>query len=369
MANLYLATAIDVRDFSLSAPSFAFADDANGTLTLEAPGFTREFPYEDSVTPGGDTTAVALGSGMTVADGAITGGTVTVLVLADMPASGSGEVGGVLDGLALDAALLNGPMGTPGTKDDLALLRELLSGNDTLSVGGESEGARLFAGAGHDTVTGGDGLDVLFGNAGLDTISGGAGDDRLRGGRGTDILKGEDGDDRLFGGKGGDQLYGGSGDDRLLGGARVDHLRGEDGNDLLKGGGARDRLTGGAGSDTLDGGRGADVLHGGLGETDHFVFGSLAALGDLIGDFEALDMIHLSASIGGGLVAGAVPEGAFITRADNQAQDADDRFIFDTSSMDLFFDADGNGAGAPVRVVNLVSDAEAAITADNLLII
>ena len=40
--------------------------------------------------------------------------------------------------------------------------------------------------------------------------------------------------------------------------------------------------------------------------------------------------------------------GAFVARADNVAQEADDRFIFDTTTGTLWADGDGNGAGAAV---------------------
>jgi Ca2+-binding RTX toxin-like protein len=82
--------------------------------------------------------------------------------------------------------------------------------------------------AGNDTVSGGDGNDVivehfgrnlLFGNAGNDRIVGGIGADLLDGGDGIDLLAGGAGDDVLIGGEGADVMAGQAGSDLMIGGA------------------------------------------------------------------------------------------------------------------------------------------------------
>jgi Ca2+-binding RTX toxin-like protein len=55
--------------------------------------------------------------------------------------------------------------------------------------------AFLEGDAGANSLTGGDGEDILFGNAGIDNLSGGAGDDILVGGPGSDIMTGGAGSD------------------------------------------------------------------------------------------------------------------------------------------------------------------------------
>lgn len=135
------------------------------------------------------------------------------------------------------------------------------------------------AGAGKDTLIGGDGLDLLdySGSAaairvdlGAGTASGkGIGKDvqsgfeRVRGGQASDTLNGGAGDDTLRGGTGEDRLFGSGGRDSLLG---------EDGGDRLDGGAGTDALDGGLGVDTLIGGAGKDQITGGAGR-DTYVFG------------------------------------------------------------------------------------------------
>jgi Ca2+-binding RTX toxin-like protein len=111
-------------------------------------------------------------------------------------------------------------------------------------------------------------------------------------------------------------------------------------------------LDGAAGADLIRGGQGLDTLTGGLGN-DIFRFQTLAECGDVITDFLNVagdnDKFQIVASaFGGGLVAGALAATQFQSRADNVAQDADDRFIFRTTDRTLWFDADGNGAGAAI---------------------
>ena len=91
-------------------------------------------------------------------------------------------------------------------------------------------------GEGGETLTGGDGGQLLHGKGGNDTISGGAGIDLLFGGDGDDVLSGGDGDDFLFGGKGADTLNGGPGNDFLKGNEGADTFqfaRRGDGRDII----------------------------------------------------------------------------------------------------------------------------------------
>jgi Ca2+-binding RTX toxin-like protein len=105
----------------------------------------------------------------------------------------------------------------------------------------------------------------------------------------------------------------------------------------------------------LDGGSGIDNLFGGAGN-DTFILSKTSA--DNIGDFGSGDKLQISASaFGGGLKANVallstqLQIGANTTTANTAAQ----RFIFNTTNGDLFFDADGSAsASTAVKIGNLI---------------
>lgn len=126
---------------------------------------------------------------------------------------------------------------------------------------------RGFGNAGNDVIT----LDEangplpaarLFGGAGNDTLTGGSGNDDLRGDAGNDILSGRGGNDSLLGGAGNDTLTGGSGDDILTGGAGNDFVDGDQGTDvgILGAGDDVFQWDPGDGSDRVEGGSGFDEM-------------------------------------------------------------------------------------------------------------
>jgi len=141
----------------------------------------------------------------------------------------------------------------------------------------------------------------------------------------------------------------------------ADTISGDAAANLLSGSGGADNLSGGGGADTLIGGAGADKLWSGAGN-DQFSFQALAQSGDSIMDFTNVagnnDVFRITAAgFGGGLGAGPLAAAQFVTRADNLAQDADDRFIFRTTDQTLWFDANGNAAGGLTMVADLQAGA------------
>ena len=233
--------------------------------------------------------------------------------------------------------------------------------------------AKLFGGAGNDTLTGGSGGDQLFGQAGNDTLEGRGGIDVLFGGTENDILTGGDADDQAFGESGDDRMIWNPGDDTDLneGGAGVDTVEVNGGNGAEEftatANGARvrfDRLNpapfaidigtsenlvlnanggddsfsatgnlaaliaitvdGGAGNDTILGSNGVDVLLGGDG--NDFVDGQqgndVAFLG--AGD----DIFQWDPGDGSDTVEG---------------QDGTDTMVFNGSGDDEIFEASANG--------------------------
>jgi hypothetical protein len=100
-------------------------------------------------------------------------------------------------------------------------------GNDRITIGPEiTIRARIWGGAGKDTITGGGGDDILFGEKQKDVLIGGAGQDWLDGGKDNDVLDGGAGVDSLMGGHGKDTLSGGPDQDFLTGGKHKDTFTG-----------------------------------------------------------------------------------------------------------------------------------------------
>ncbi|MFN0193069.1 MAG: calcium-binding protein [Aestuariivirga sp.] len=253
---------------------------------------------------------------------------------------------------------------------------------------------QIYGGAGNDIADGGRGDDIVYGGGDNDTLIGGTGDDELYGEDGNDTLRGGSGADLLDGGAGAGDLadyigaaagvtaaldasLAGTGEalgdtfagvERIRGSNFDDTLRGDDQANILFGQSGADNLNGRAGIDRLFGGLGIDMLTGGT-QADRFEFAALTEIGDSITDFTAVDdtIVVTGATFGGGLAAGFLAASAFQSRADNLAQDANDRFIFRTTDKTLWFDADGNGGGVAVMVADL--QAAATMTNADILIV
>ena len=149
--------------------------------------------------------------------------------------------------------------------------------------------------------------------------------------------------------------------------ANIEGVIGGDFNDRLVGGGANNRLEGGAGNDTLDGSSGNDTLRGGLGTdtvrggagNDQFIFAEApgAANADRVSDFVSgtdklvFDRAALSELGAANFTAG---DDRFVFGAGLTAgQDAEDRLVYNTTTGEIFYDADGSGSGASELVAVL----------------
>ena len=259
-----------------------------------------------------------------------------------------------------------------------------------VAIGGDAAGD-VFSN--FENIRGSSWSDVLTGSAGANVIEGGGGKDVITGAAGADLLFGGDGaGDRVSyarsflgvtvdlnrilqsgGDAEGDQITGfenitgSSKADILIGNAVKNTLTGGGGANFLFGGsGGVDILSGGDGNDTLDGGSGPDLLSGGAG-ADQFIL-SFAG-GDTITDFvSGADVLRVSASaFGGGLAAGVLDPSLFLASSLGQATDALQRFLYDTTTGELFFDADGTGAAAQ-RLIATLSSADPLLASDFLIV-
>jgi len=284
--------------------------------------------------------------------------------------------------------------------------RILTSASFTLSAGQEIETLSTIDALQTTAInlTGNALAQVIYGNAGANTLTGGGGADYLLGFGGDDILFGNsDAASTLQGGTGNDWYYvtrtgdsiiefAGEGNDRILtsvsytlsagqeietlaaanptgtsaidlaGNGFAQFILGTNGANILNGDGGADTLSGLAGSDVLLGGDGDDQLNGGAGSdglnggagADLFVFADVLGAGnvDAVQDFASgVDRLLVDHNVFTGLGTGVLAPGAFVTGT--AAQDADDRIIYDSTTGNLYFDADGNGAGAAILFATL----------------
>jgi len=224
------------------------------------------------------------------------------------------------------------------------------TGNDSLT--GSWDANLLIGGNGNDTLVGLDGNDTLIGGGGNDVLIGGAGDDSIVGGTGNDTV--------VFTGTAPVTLNlnntapqnTGHGQDKIV---QVENVTGAGGNDRIRGSHQANVLRGEGGNDQLNGDLGNDTLYGGEG-SDIFIFAT--ALGpsniDTIADFDPVfDIIRLEDSVFAGLTPGALAAAAFRAHPSGQAATAAHRIIYDSDGGQLYFDADGNGAGARVQFAQL----------------
>lgn len=193
----------------------------------------------------------------------------------------------------------------------------------------------------------------------------------------NETIRGTSNDNLIFGGAGQDRIYGGSGQDILDGGAGNDRLYGESGNDFLRGGGGNDLLEGGDDNDTLIGGSGDDRLAGGKGldmmtgngGVDTFVLTHQFVSRDTLVDFRSgVDVFEIAAaSFGAGLTAGALDPNQFVSNNTGLAGDADDRFIYNQLTGELFFDTNGS-AGGGSRLIATLTNLEAISASDFMIV-
>jgi Ca2+-binding RTX toxin-like protein len=347
------------------------------------------------------------GTGADVMDGGDGNDTYYVDDVGDTVIEGGGALGGIDTvnasisytlGANVERLTLTGVADLDGTGNSLANVIKGNAGNNILSGGAGNDS--IDGGDGNDTILGGSGNDVLTGGLGTDTLSyadagsavnvslailvnqntGGSGIDKvsgfenLTGSDYNDVLIGDAGNNTIRGGLGVDAMSGGGGNDKYyvdnVGdtvtensgegtdlvlstvsftlGANVENLQllGSDaingtGNDLdniIRGNDAGNVINGKGGHDSLYGSAAADT----------FVFDAPdASSSDIVHDFvSGLDTIQVSGAAFG-LSAGPLDSSYFVSGSAATAAHA--QFIFD-SHHNLYFDADGTGAGAAVLV-------------------
>jgi Ca2+-binding RTX toxin-like protein len=219
-------------------------------------------------------------------------------------------------------------------------------------------------------IFGGRGMDVIYGKRGNDMLDGGVGNDDLIPEQGNDIVKGGAGRDaiyfsfenqgvRLFlnandSGRstigsshdtvsGVEVIYGSAFNDQLRVG-KGGYIYGNAGNDLVR------DSPGSATREILDGGDGYDTLDGRFGEgSDLFTLGSnYRFLGFDARNSADNDLLYVDRSIFN--FTGQLSGSDVVSNAGGTATIAGPQFIFNTTTDQLWYDADGTGFGSAFLV-------------------
>lgn len=168
-------------------------------------------------------------------------------------------------------------------------------------------------------------------------------------------------------------LYGTFNDNSIDAGEGNDSIMGGFGNDLLAGENGNDLIIGEQGNDTLIGSLGNDNLTGGSG-TDKFRFNSFNEGSDTITDFNPTDgdKIEVPEFSFGQVLLYDDPETRAIQdsifEVGSSATNADTRFIYNSSTQQLFYDRDGNASNFdPVALATF--EGEINLTVDDIVVV
>ncbi|MGF9758451.1 cadherin domain-containing protein, partial [Microvirga sp. 0TCS3.31] len=148
----------------------------------------------------------------------------------------------------------------------------------------------------------------------------------------------------------------------IWGTARADTLTGENGHDTIYGSSGNDGLYGALGNDRIHGGTGNDRLYG-QGGKDVFVFDSRPNKStnvDRIYDFRSADdSFYLDnkyfTKLGSGSLSKPKKFKSDMFVEGNKARDAEDRIVYDRKTGNLYYDQDGTGSKAQVKIATLTN--------------
>ncbi|RDI61875.1 calcium-binding protein [Microvirga subterranea] len=239
------------------------------------------------------------------------------------------------------------------------------AGTDALNLTGNELANSLVGNAGRNVLDGLGGADSLTGGAGDDTYIvdasdqvfefPGAGFDTVRTSSGFTLSAGSSIEAMIADGSASLNLTGNEIDQSLTGNAGQNLLFGLDGRDVLNGGPGNDRLHGGALADTMTGGSGRDIF-----AFDAAVKSKSDA--DRILDFKSADdtfwfdnAVFTKIGPNGRLKADAFHLG-------KHAADRQDRVIYDKATGSLYYDPDGTGSAAQVKIAVLTNKAKVALS-------
>jgi len=242
-------------------------------------------------------------------------------------------------------------------------------GNNSVDAGGGNNNVKtgagddvIHCGDGNDKINVGDGNNRVDAGGGKNNVKAGSGADEIAAGSGNDVINAGDGENSIAAGDGKNKVVSAAGDDNVTSGSGNDIINTGAGNDNINAGAGKDKVNAGAGDDLIGGGEGADRLSGGSGG-DIFVFADLAVGGaDTVTDFAEEDLLRFDTSVYTQLLGA----GAANFAVGKAAADADDFLIFDDKKGQLWYDADGSGSGAAIKIVGLKGSDSHGLSFDDL---
>lgn len=229
-----------------------------------------------------------------------------------------------------------------------------LTGSQALNGLGNALANLLTGNSGNNTLEGEGGNDTLDGGSGNDTLDGGSGNDTMRGGTGNDIYMVRNARDSIVESlrAGTDQIR--STISQTLGSNLENLTLTGSGNINGTGNSLANAIIGNRGRNTLNGSSGDDQLTGGSG-ADTFHFTAPTNGEDTITDFSTSqgDRLLFSGTNFGDLDEGALSSRVFVANTTGLATTTRQRFVFNTTTGVLSYDADGSGSTAPVEIATL----------------
>jgi len=222
---------------------------------------------------------------------------------------------------------------------------------------------------------------ALTGNALNNTITGNAAGNWIDGGMGADTMMGGAGDDTYVIDNAGDRIFDDIGANSVVLTVAYDlallpasvtnitvaeglplNLSGTNGANVLMGNAVANTLRGLGGNDTLYGKAGNDKLYGGTGR-DTFIFDTAPHKTrnvDKIYDFKSRDDSFqldnaVFTKLGKGTPTAPVRFKSDMFVEGTRAKDREDRIVYDKKTGNLYYDADGTGRSAQVKIATLTN--------------
>ncbi len=243
--------------------------------------------------------------------------------------------GAGIDRLVVDYSLATGAV----TGDSTSNFAEAGGGGRAVTMtAGTIEHFTVLTGTGADTITVGDGSNIVRVGAGANTVTTGNGNNLVVGGGDADTITTAGGNDTIDGGAGTNTISAGQGFNTITGGGGADTITALDGGNLVDAGNGTNRVTTGAGADTIVTGTGDDTIVSGAGDDLITSRGGADSVDAGAGnDRLTIDYSAMTTDVVGGIVSGNLGAG-YVGHIQDQATS-----VLDFQGVESFSMTGGSG--------------------------